>query len=828
MATVLPAMPQLGDAPNYPKNAVSRPAVKEYLRRLAKENRSTVKNTRRMAARCILGGVTLSGACIAIGAVSPPAVSGDPAPLSLTETWNSGAGTILNDAPCGVAESSPVEFNDGGTAAVEVGDRQGDIYGLNLQTGAVLPGWGSGTGTTVGPGQGCLANPSGGTPATGVNGVGVPGSPPVDSTASVNASNGDLYFGAGNAASPIDGGYYAYAPNGTEVWNQVVTNPSTDTSPDSGVAASLPIADGGSIVEGGSLGQETYALDAGSGAPATGWPQFSADSVFSTAATGDFYGTGSDDFAVGGASSDGFALGTHYSNGGHVRIYNDHGGLICSADTNEEVDSSPAVGPILAGGAYGIATGTGYYYGGVSDENTVKVFDTKCNQVWSTTLDGLTEGSPALADVQGNGQLSVVEGTNDQNGAGTVYALNAATGAVIWQHHFSQGEVIGSVTTADLTGAGYQDVIVPTTDGLYILDGPTGEQVADVDDGSGNGGITPTGGVYASQNAPLVTPDADGSIGITVAGYFAVGGGNYVQGIVQHFEVAGSDSNNADGSGGWPQFHHDSQLTGFVGGGNALGTCNRPAAAQNGYLTVASDGGIFAFGQDFCGSTGSIALNKPVVGMAAVAGQGGYWLVASDGGVFSYGDAGFYGSTGSLNLNAPVVGMAATPDGRGYWLVASDGGIFSYGDAQFYGSAASTPGQDIVGMAASPDGDGYWEVSTTGRVFSYGDATPQGDIPSLGLHLNGPIVGITPDPVTGGYWLVGSDGGIFSFGAPFFGSTGSIRLNQPVVAMQSTSDGQGYWFVASDGGIFSYGDAPFRGSMGGQHLNKPMVGMDGF
>ena len=104
---------------------------------------------------------------------------------------------------------------------------------------------------------------------------------------------------------------------------------------------------------------------------------------------------------------------------------------------------------------------------------------------------------------------------------------------------------------------------------------------------------------------------------------------------------------------------------------------------------MASDGGIFAFGQDFCGSTGSLGLNKPVVGMTAVPGQGGYWLVASDGGIFSYGNAGFYGSTGSLTLNAPVVGMAATPDGRGYWLVASDGGIFSYGDAQFYGSAAS-------------------------------------------------------------------------------------------------------------------------------------------
>jgi outer membrane protein assembly factor BamB len=784
-----------------------------------------VTSAHRLATRCILGTIVATGACIALGTVSPTRVAGAPASLTLNETWGNPSGphpgVVLNDAPCGVVQASPVAFNDFGISAVEVGDRQGNLYGLNLQDGSVAPGWGSGTGSTVGSGQGCLSAPVGGPPASGINGVEVPGSPPVDSTASV--SNGDLYFGAGNAAAPVDGGYYAYAPNGTELWNQVVTNPPTDTAPDGGVQASLSVADGGSLVEGGSLGQMTYGLNAASGAPARGWPQFSADSVFSTAAAGDFYGTGSDDFAVGGASSQGFALGTHYANGGHVRIYNDHGGLICSADTNEQVDSSPAVGPILPGGAYGIATGTGSFYPGASDENTVKVYDTKCNPIWSDALDGTTGGSPALADVQGNGQLAVVEGTVTGGTSGSVYALNAANGTTMWKTSVP-GAIYGSVTTADLTGSGAQDVIVPTTQGLFILDGPTGLVVAHVDDGTGGGGV------FGFQNAALVTPDADGSIGITVAGYFAVtaNGGNYVQGIVQHFEVQGSNFQIADAPGGWPQFHHDAALTGFVGGGAAQGSCDRPAASQNGYLTVASDGGIFAFGQDFCGSTGSIALNRPVVGMAAVPRQGGYWLVASDGGVFSYGDAGFYGSTGSLKLNAPVVGMAATPDGRGYWLVASDGGIFSYGDAGFYGSAAAVPGQDIVAMAASPDGLGYWEVSTTGRVFSFGDATPAGDIPSLGLHLNGFIVGITPDPVTGGYWLVGSDGGIFSFGAPFFGSTGSIHLNQPVVAMQSTGDGQGYWFVASDGGIFAYGDAPFRGSMGGQHLNRPMVGMDGF
>ena len=786
-----------------------------------------MRHARKLTARLVLAGITTTGACIAWAALSALPVSapsvGAPSvaaasTLSLTQSWIQD----LNDAPCGVGQSSPIAFDDDGTPGVEFGDRQGEIYGLDLQNGAVLPGWGGvTTSPTTGSSQGCITG-VGGTPASpAVQGVEIPGSPPVDSTASVDPNDGNLYFGAGNAALPEEGGYYAYSPGGSEVWNQVVTNPATDTLDDVGVQASPAIGDGGSLVEAGSLGQETYALSTANGTPTAGWPQFSADSVFSTAAVGDLYGTGSDDFVSGGASSTGFAYGYHYADGGHLRIYNDHGGLVCSATTNEEVDSSPAVGPILPGGAYGIATGTGSFFPGASDEDTVKVFDTRCNPVWSDTLDGLTGGSPALADIQGNGQLAVIEGTASSITTGSVWALNATTGQPIW-HTAALGAVYGSVTTADL-GTGYQDVIVPTDLGVEILDGQTGAEVAHFDDGSDDDGTT---GTMGFQNAPLVTGDADGTIGITLAGYYALCAGCAVQGVAQHFEVAGSNGAAVDEAGSWPQFHHDPQLSGFVGGGNPLGTCQRPDAAQNGYLTVGSDGGIFAFGQDFCGSTGSLSLNAPVVGMAAAPGGSGYWLAARDGGVFNYGDAGFYGSTGSLHLNAPVVGIAATPDGGGYWLVASDGGVFNYGDAGFWGSAASVPDQDIVGIAATPDGQGYWEVSTTGRVFSFGDAIFSGD--TGGLHLNAPIVGITPDPVTGGYWLIGADGGVFSFGAPFFGSTGNIHLNQPVVAMQAADDGYGYWFVASDGGIFAYGDAPFRGSMGGQHLNRPMVGMFGF
>ena len=47
--------------------------------------------------------------------------------------------------------------------------------------------------------------------------------------------------------------------------------------------------------------------------------------------------------------------------------------------------------------------------------------------------------------------------------------------------------------------------------------------------------------------------------------------------------------------------------------------------------------------------------------MAADPDGGGYWLVASDGGIFAFGDAGFFGSTGGIRLNRPIVGHGRHP-----------------------------------------------------------------------------------------------------------------------------------------------------------------------
>ena len=110
--------------------------------------------------------------------------------------------------------------------------------------------------------------------------------------------------------------------------------------------------------------------------------------------------------------------------------------------------------------------------------------------------------------------------------------------------------------------------------------------------------------------------------------------------------------------------------------------------------------------------------------MAATPDGRGYWLVASDGGIFNFGDAGFDGSAGSLALNRPIVGMAADPDGQGYWLDGSDGGVFAY--------AGGTPASPTL---PANGGDQSTPTTTTTTTGANGPP-PVVNVPKLGVNLS--------------------------------------------------------------------------------------------
>ena len=550
-----------------------------------------------------------------------------------------------------------------------------------------------------------------------------------------------------------------------------------------------------------SLGQNAYALAGTNGSVLPGWPFFTADSGFTTPSLADLYGDGATEVVTGGDSTAGNALGVQYANGGHLRVLSADGHLLCSHDTNQTVDSSPAVGSFLGGGQMGIAFGTGSFYPGATDSNTLFAADAHCNIAWRAALGGNTISSPAIGDLLGDGNVQVVEGV-DTGSSGLVWALNGSSGAALagWPRTVP-GRIIGGVVTADLTGGGYNDVLVPTTSGLVVFDGKTAQQVAVLGEGA-----------LGLQNSPLVTVDPSGSIGITIAGYNA-----FNAGTVQHWVLAGS-TGRALGARSWPMYHHDPQVTGWLQV-PAPGHLAHPVVGMaatptgRGYWNVATDGGIFAFGDAaFHGSMGGQTLNRPIVGMASTPSGQGYWEVASDGGIFAFGDAAFHGSMGGQALNRPIVGIAASPTGRGYWEVASDGGIFAFGDAGFHGSTGGLVlNRPVVALAPTPTGRGYWEVASDGGLFAFGDAPFLGSMG--GRPLNRPIVGMAADGAQG-YWEVASDGGLFSFGvAPFWGSTGALALVQPVVAMAAAPRGTGYWLAAADGGLFAFGSAGYFGSV---------------
>jgi hypothetical protein len=499
------------------------------------------------------------------------------------------------------------------------------------------------------------------------------------------------------------------------------------------------------------------------------------DSVFSTAALYDMDGAGAMDIFIGGDATANSAVPGDSFNGGIFRRLRYDGtptlAQIWERHSTETFQSGAAIGDINGDGRLEVVTGAGAFYCRFhhvcSDSNKVWAFhldDGSNTPGWpkAATMNTTFSSAPALGDLDGDGIVDVVVGSNGYDASG---GLNGGAIDAFYSRGGQKAFVVdprgqqpGSPIIADVDGRPGNEIVIGNVGKVFVLNGAT---LLD-------SGLDLSGPVLLSHVNAL----AVGQLGAGKWVVVSTGFDNQRNGWTEAFTIP------TPTSAPWPMLGKNPLHLGADAVGITPVTCN------SGYRLMASDGGVFSYGSSaFYGSTGGLRLNQPIVGGVPTAADKGYWFVARDGGIFNYGDAAFYGSTGSIHLNQPIVGMAATQSGKGYWLVAADGGIFNYGDAKFYGSTGS-------------------------------------------IHLNQPIVGMAATPSGKGYWLVASDGGIFNYGdAKFYGSTGSIHLNQAIVGMASSPSGGGYWFVASDGGIFNYGDAKFYGSTGALRLAKPVVGM---
>lgn len=219
-----------------------------------------------------------------------------------------------------------------------------------------------------------------------------------------------------------------------------------------------------------------------------------------------------------------------------------------------------------------------------------------------------------------------------------------------------------------------------------------------------------------------------------------------------------------------------------------------PTSGKNGYWLVASDGGVFSFGDSTyygslpglglhpAGSGVAHSLNAPVVGIVPSSSQHGYFMVASDGGVFAFGDAQFEGSCPGIG-GCVGSAVAVLPDhsGHGYWLVTNTGAVYAFGDAGYYGASAPF-GVAAVDAIATSDGHGYWILYANGAVISFGDASSLGS-PVGYVNVYNPATSIFPTADGHGYWVASTRGDVFSYGnAPFLGGMAATNLNGAIIA----------------------------------------------
>ncbi|SDJ49937.1 D-mannose binding lectin [Frankineae bacterium MT45] len=455
-----------------------------------------------------------TGSSVLTAGIQPPPDS------RFTLTW----AHALGDAGPVALGSPGVGTLDASGPSVITGSRSGTLYAFHTGDGSRVAGWPVATGAAV------------------------------DSTPSVSGSGSaaKIFVGLGTSAAPTVGGIRSYTANGAVRWSRGMAAKPTGAGT-SGVQGSVGL---GSLQSGldavaGSMNQEQYAVNGDTGANLRGFPWFEADSNFSTPSIA--YISGVPYIIEGGDSTAGLAFGTQYPSGGHIRILaasgnggnasRPGGGLRCAYDSDQVVQASPTIGNVLSGGRMGIFIGTGTFYPGRRDTNSVLAINTSCGREWQVALDGGTRATASLVDVQGNGSPLLIQPTFKAANSGSLYAINPANGAIVW-HTALPGGMYGSATSIDL-GNGYQSIIAATTGGTYIVDGRTGQITGTLNTSLG------------IQNTATVTRDPNGAIGVTVAGY-----NGYGRSIELHYELSGSNVSTVSGPGQWPVFKHDSQLTG--------------------------------------------------------------------------------------------------------------------------------------------------------------------------------------------------------------------------------------------------------------------------
>ena len=464
----------------------------------------------------------------------------------------------------------------------------------------------------------------------------------------------------------------------------------------------------------------------------------------------------------------------------------------------DTVWSSPAIGNVQGNGQPDVVVGAGFFYG-TGDGHRVyawRLRDGAAIPGWPVLTGGATMPAPALGDLEGNGHTDVAVSSAD----GIVRAYRG-NGQQLWARQLTfnntrAGGGAASPIIADMNGDGRNDVGAGNVWGYFVLDGRNG--------------------TIMSELNTFLSYEAAGAVGdFGPAGWKLVVTGFDTPN--HRSRLAAYDIPTPGVTPPWPMFrggpaHHGGPVGHLFPPGYCRGSSNPAAhpssASSAGYWELGLNGAVFAAqGAPYKGGANGRASGS-AVSIAATHSGGGYYVLDAAGHIYPFGDAHSYGSMVGHRLNAPIIALAPTPSGRGYWLLGRDGGVFSFGDAHFYGSTGSRRlNKPIISMAATTTGKGYWLLASDGGVFSFGDARFHGSTGSI--RLNAPVISMATAPSGRGYWLIARDGGVFSFDVPFYGSVPGLGVCvAPAIAqIRPTLTGNGYFILGGNGRVFGFGDA---------------------
>jgi len=656
-----------------------------------------------------------------------------------------------------------------------------------------------------------------------------------------NDGDVEIIVGVGSLQVPNQqGGVVALDHNGSRLWSHQgfdTFNMWTDGGPDGykeGVYSSPAVGDidgdGFLDIVFGGWDNRIWALDR-NGNPLSGFPFVHYDTTWGSPSLFDVDNDGREEIFLGGDASIGPGLPNSTLQGGRFRVLDWANGTISerypAIERNDIFQSSSVIGDINGDGRMEVVVGGSVQFYSAAPARQVWAFHADDGSMlpgFPVQLPGRVFSTPALGDVDGDGQVEIVVNTMNEGppGSGGVsgrIVVIENNGAVKWTADALEGDFPGAIISylaspiiIDADGDGDLDIVAQSNVFTFVVEGSTGRRLP--------GGMLNRNEAWAGAGAPLAADFGPAGWLLIISSFQFFDGPGYIRA----YSIPDQESERT-----WPMWrgnpaHTAAPVTGVepLPAGQCRTSANPPAApspsSSSGYWILHTTGKVDAFAAPHYGDLPTNGTALPpgftAISITETPSGKGYWILDSAGIVYTFGDAVDHGSAAGLDLKAPIISMAALPTGDGYWLLASDGGVFSYGDAKFWGSTGALAlNAPIISMAPTAEGKGYWLLASDGGVFSFGNAKFHGSTGALTLAA--PVISMAVHPSGSGYWLLGSDGGVFSFSVPYWGSLPGLGLCDvvPVTELRPTSAGNGYFAMAQNGAIYTFGDALYRGGV---------------